>query len=323
MNKICGLYLTVSDSGEIKRTLTTQSGEVKLKRSSVSDEILLFSELNFKNYIDVLKSISELSEETEDNDNSKNFGTVKMDVFEEMLKLTEDLADVLEEENPLHGLLTKTMLQDYVPKDDGTAMYVYSAKAIICDCLESVVKFQFIVNDILTELSQGNKIDLENDYRYLTQMEVVRIFSINKKADPQYRFRSLADYYKFLLINFIAMKPKVARCKCCGKYFVPKTKRATLYCDRLVKNGKTCKEIAPALKHRVSGKNSEVIREYDREKQKRYKRAERARDSMNSDKNMYEPFKEYYVWNDAATVARDSCIQGKLSEKEALAIITG
>lgn len=48
----------------------------------------------------------------------------------------------------------------------------------------------------------------------------------------QYHFRSVVDYYHFLLLQFVTNQPSVALCHCCGRYFIPKTKKKTLYCDR-------------------------------------------------------------------------------------------
>ena len=316
MDKRCGLYVSVDAHGKIKRNLTTSSGEIKLKSSSIGNEIIEFSELNFSHYITIIKKIAELSKETEC-DEPENFGAVKMDVFEKLLILTEDLLDELEKENPIHGVLMKTMLQDFMPIDDGTAEYVYRAKETILDGLESMIPFQFELNNTLEDLSNGIEIDVKEE------IEVTQILSTVKDFIPQYYFRSFATYYNFLLISFIHSNPNVAMCKCCGRYFIAKTKRLTLYCDRKIKNGKTCKDVAPALKHKLAGQKSEVISEFDREKQKRYKRAERARDSVNIVKNKYEAFEEYYEWNDNATEARDLYVEGKIPKEEALTIIKG
>lgn len=51
MQNICGLYVSVSDDGTIKRNLTVKSGKtIKVERTTVNDEIIAFSELNFKYY---------------------------------------------------------------------------------------------------------------------------------------------------------------------------------------------------------------------------------------------------------------------------------
>lgn len=60
MERALGLYVSVSSDGKIKRNLTVPRGEVKLKSVTIADEIILFSELNFRPYaqvVDVLRNM--------------------------------------------------------------------------------------------------------------------------------------------------------------------------------------------------------------------------------------------------------------------------
>lgn len=320
MNGVCGLYVSISSSDKIKRNLTTKSGEIKLKTSTIADEIIEFSELNFKPYAKALEIISEMSEQAE-NDDPKHFGEVDMDIFDSILRFTNNLSDALEEENPLHGLLTKTLLEDSIPADDGTAVYVYNTKAIIDDCLSQVMKFQFIVNEVLNDLRQHIELDFANKYSFLKQIEIIQLYNLGNKLTAQYRFRSLSDYYRFLLVRFITSKSNIARCECCGRYFIPKTKKITMYCDRVISRGKTCKELAPALKHRVASANIKVIEEFDRAKQRMYKRFERAEhyNQKTSDKDL--TYEQYYEWLEKAEHARNAFLAGEIPEADALKII--
>ena len=76
-------------------------------------------------------------------------------------------------------------------------------------------------------------------------------------------------------MQFLNTKPTVTRCECCGRFFVPKTNKATKYCDRIVKNNLTCKQIAPSLKHKKIVSDDKVVEAYDRNKRKMYRRYER------------------------------------------------
>ena len=52
MQNICGLYVEINKDGTLKRNLTVKNGEtIKLERTTVNDEIIAFSELNFKYYL--------------------------------------------------------------------------------------------------------------------------------------------------------------------------------------------------------------------------------------------------------------------------------
>ena len=187
--------------------------------------------------------------------------------------------------------------------------------------LSNVMEFQFAVNDILRDLRFKVPIDYEKKYRFLQEAEFIQISNLQNLYTPEYAFRSLAEYYMFLLIHFIASQPNIALCECCGRYFVPKTAKKTLYCDRIIKDGKTCKIWGPILKHKLQAQNKKVVEEYDRAKQKMYKRYERATDPNKkvSEKDLI--YKEYYDWLEKATQARDDYLAGKLTAEEALEII--
>ena len=110
-------------------------------------------------------------------------------------------------------------------------------------------------------------------------------------------------------------------CRCCGRFFVPKTKRKTLYCDRVIRDKKTCKDIGPRLKHKYDAGRDKVIEEFDRARQRMYKRYERT-ETINQTvtaKSLTE--EELCEWTRKATKARDKYLAGELSEEEALKII--
>ncbi|MEG2634136.1 MAG: hypothetical protein RSA97_06035, partial [Oscillospiraceae bacterium] len=65
MSATTGLYVTVDKTGKIKRSLTQDSGETKFEISTVEDELILFSELNFKPYAEAIEMLSLLVEDVE------------------------------------------------------------------------------------------------------------------------------------------------------------------------------------------------------------------------------------------------------------------
>lgn len=133
------------------------------------------------------------------------------------------------------------------------------------------------------------------------------------------RSRSAVDYCHFLLLHFVADKPNS---QCRGRYFKSKTKKKTLYCDHILKDGKTCKEWGPILKHKLAAQRNEVIKSFDQAKWKMYKRYERAESGINQKPSEKElSYAEYYQWLDRVTKARDDYLAGRIGSKEALKII--
>lgn len=318
MERDMGLYVRLCSDGTINRTLRSARGETELGDTTIGDALIDFSELNFENYAKLLDVITQYAEATEI-EGAENFGQVDMNYFDQMKDLTEQLVSVLEEELPVSGTLLRTALQDYVPQDDGSAWYVYEAKSKIIDCLEAVMRFQMALNHILSLLAQGEQIH-PSEFTFLKEMSVTQIVRYDGRITTQYLFRAETDYLRFLLMHFLPEKPRVAFCHCCGRFFIPRTKKKTLYCDRVLRDGKTCKDLAPHLKHRWAAGKETVIREFDRAKQRMYRRYERT-DGIKSESDKDLTYSQYYAWLDTATAARDQYLRGEITEEDALRII--
>ena len=212
MQKICGLYVEINKDGTLKRNLAVKNGEtIKLERTTVNDEIIAFSELNFKYYAELLEHIENMCEDSYVEVTDGDFGEagIDIDAYAEILKTVHKLIEALEESNPLHGTLLRTLLEDQLPPDDGSAMYLINSEAKITDCLSSVMQLQFLINDILYDLRCGTPLDMENKYSIFRSAEFTQIQTLGEKVTVQYRFRSPIDYYIFLMMRFIESQPIV------------------------------------------------------------------------------------------------------------------
>ena len=314
-----GVYVELLPDGKIKRDLAGIPGEVPLAETKIADEILLFSELIFEPYAAVVDQIRSQARAILMYD--EHGGLANMTMFQFMLDTVEDLVSTLEQENPLQGTLLRAQLEDAVPPDDGTAMYPFRAGKKILTILIEVMQFQFVVNEVLHDMQAGEPL-ISDKYDTLWEVPMRSILRWNgDRLTTQYHVRSAVDYYHFLLLQFVSSYPAVAWCHCCGRYFIPKTKKKTLYCDRILKDGKTCKEWGPVLKHRQKAAQVSVVEEFDRAKRRMYKRYERAEffNKEPSEKDL--SYEEYYQWLDRAARARDDYLAGKLPAEEALSII--
>ncbi len=236
-----------------------------------------------------------------------------------MVDTVIDLVTTVEKEIPLYGTLLRTQIEDWIMADDGTAMHPIRTGQELVALLTEVMRFQFVVNEVLHDLCERVPLSPEK-YTDLWELSVTENLALEGDGlTTRYYFRSAVDYYHFLFLHFVAGKPNVALCQCCGRYFNPKTKKKTLYCDRILKDGKTCKEWGPVLKHKLAAQRDEVIEAFDRAKRKMYKRYERKEYGINqkpSEKDL--SYAEYYQWLDRATQARDEYLEGNISKKEAL-----
>lgn len=319
MKRTPGLYVTLQKDNKIKRTLVRNKGEIELEETTIGEELVWYAELDYSTYIDSLCKIEELSEAVE-SDDPDHFGEVDMDTFDTLLTEANELVYDIEDSYPVLGSLLRFALLEHTNKDDGTPMYVYQTKKAICEQIAEPVLFYIQLREVLDDLSDGTLLDFEERYANLTQGSFAQSYSFNDKLEMQYRFTSTKSYFQFLLMNFLNSNPNISRCLCCGQFFIPRTRKKTLYCDRIISEGKTCKEIAPAIKHQMAVDSDSVLRIYERTKQKMYKRYERATWTIEELPKGIS-FDEYLDWREAASVARDKYIKGELTAEEALKII--
>ena len=125
-----------------------------------------------------------------------------------------------------------------------------------------------------------------------------------------YQFWSEAQYYTCLLQHYLLSNPNVVPCQFCGRYFVPKTRKETKYCDSIVRNNRTCKQVAPGLKKRERDSAQLVTSEFERIKDMLFHR----RDRMGGNKKASVidlTDDEFVQWLEAATDARNRYLAGE------------
>ena len=315
-----GVY-TKNKDGVLQRRLLTVSGEVPLPDSTPGAEVIDFSELNFFTYAVIIDQLITCQPFLVKTEAGEHFGEIDNNVYGFMVDMTNDLVSTMEQESPLFGTLTRTALEDNLPQDDGTAMHCLHTAQEIIHTLTDVIACQFEMNDVLDALCTKGDPALDTVGEFLRDVRLTEVTGLSNPLSGYYRFRSMEDYYHFLLLRMVESKARVARCECCGRFFIPRTKAVTKYCDRVIHDGKTCKELAPALKHKQQAERSKVIGEFDRAKRRMYKRYERALSSEKKPSAKDLSFGEYYAWLDPATQARDEYLAGKITAEQALAVI--
>lgn len=63
------------------------------------------------------------------------------------------------------------------------------------------------------------------------------------KLHQLYESYDIASVLSFDLMNIQYYHIQIKQCKNCWKFFIPKNRSDEIYCDRIYKNGKTCKQI--------------------------------------------------------------------------------
>lgn len=132
-------------------------------------------------------------------------------------------------------------------------------------------------------------------------------------------FDNPESYYEYLIFTFYLRDETVCECENCNRLFIPKTKKKTLYCNRVFKDGKTCKQIGPMLKYKEQYENDLVLQTFEKEKNKMYKRMERNYNFGKTPKSITND--DYNTWLNNAVNAKNMYLNDELTEDEALRII--
>ena len=190
----------------------------------------------------------------------------------------------------------------------------------IVDHFSQAMAADITVGRVLSALSDGLPIDLDDEHDMLRHSSAYVTFTFDDPLTAEYQFRSEDQQFIFLLQHFILSKPNVAVCQFCGRYFIPKTRKKTLYCDRVVRNGRSCKRVAPHLKRKEKIAASRVLTLFKRVKEMMEKRYDRTGDDK-APSIIDITYEQYFEWLLLATDARDRYLAGELTEDKAISII--
>ena len=294
-----GLYVTISPDGKIKKHLSTKDGEVPFPDLSVADELINFAEQNYMFFVFCTKNIHLMVHES--------------DSDSEVIAEVEAICEKIKQRDLICGTLAYYDFRDY---------YYYWApptgyrRRRIEDAIKyfgKAFKAWQVVDTALNQLSQESQVEIRSP--------AATYFTVMSNGKPAtYIFRSEAQYYYFLLQHLLESKIRICKCQFCGRYFVPRTKHKTLYCDRVIRDGKTCKEIAPYLKRKERIAANKVLSLFEQAKGTMYQRFYRADDDKGQSV-VDMTYDQYNDWLDAATKARDRYLAGELTAEEAMAMI--
>ena len=96
-----------------------------------------------------------------------------------------------------------------------------------------------------------------------------------------------------------------------------------MYCDRVILlNGRTCKQVAPKLMQKYLKSNDVILDEYERAKNRNYKRVERFENKLSNNpigKDLN--FSQYDSWMHRMSSAKTMYLQRKLNADEFLKLI--
>ena len=238
------------------------------------------------------------------------------------VELAYDFADEILKDNIVLGILVKADIDKYLvhrklikditkPEELKSKLETVSVRVKLLPYMkERVYKLLMCMRhkEILTGVLEVNMHDTV-DYKVIK----------TRSGEEILFFDNTESYYEYLIFTFYLRNETVCECENCNRLFVPKTKKKTLYCDRVFKDGKTCKQIGPMLKYKEQYENDLVLQTFEKEKNKMYKRMERNYNFGETPKSITN--NDYNTWLNNAVNAKNMYLNDELTEDEALRII--
>ena len=290
-----GLYIRLLPGGKIKRHLITILGEVPLEDTTVAEELVTLTNQNQIPMYQKIKDIWACAEWVEDG---------ALQEFERMLG---DYLCWLRRTSLVRYTLFMTTLEDKEEMPDyKTQDGAFQIARLLTDSMEP----DYVVDRTLYAIGKKVAVDLDDEHDFLKESRCIAHYLFNNAIDVEYQFRNEAQYYTFLLQHYLLSNPNVAPCQFCGRYFIPKTRKVTKYCDHIVRNNRTCKQVAPGLKKRERDSAQLVTSEFERIKDMLFHR----RDRMGGNKKASVidlTDDEFVQWLEAATDARNRYLAGE------------
>lgn len=111
------------------------------------------------------------------------------------------------------------------------------------------------------------------------------------------------------LLELIKNNTPIYICKNCGKYFIPSSKKNTLYCDNIYEHGKTCQEVGAMITYNEKLKKNEINALY-----RKTLSAKKMLANRNPDIPMY--LEKYEKWKEEANKFKDDIKQGLKTQED-------
>lgn len=233
-----------------------------------------------------------------------------------------DFADELMKENHVLGILVKAdinkqLLHRKLIKGITTPEELKSKLETVSVRMKLLPYMKSKVNKVLLCMSHKEILSrvLEVNMHDTVEYKVTK----TRSGEEILFFDYPESYYEYLIFIFYLRDETVCECENCNRLFVPKTKKKTLYCDRVFKDGKTCKQIGPTQKYKSLAENDIVLKTFEKEKNKMYKRMERTQSFGETPKSI--SYDEYIDWLNKAVNAKNMYLNNEISEYTALEII--
>ena len=297
--------------------------ELKLPSATPAEHLIAASEIDYSAYRREIRNLREhhpLFEERID---------IPQADFEDFVAEALLLPSMLCDIDPvsffvLGQLLDRSLRQE----DDGTASFFLYAAAQLLQILEEPLRAQVYLRNALEIACDGmERATQQERYEKLvgTYPELKTLCDPAFLPDVTSEGQTYAAYSIFGLLGlefalyFHQDKQRIARCDYCWRYFIPKTRKETHYCDRET-DGYPCKERGSRFKRNLDAERDEALLACKRLRDRMYARLLRYTIAHPNERKNLIPmdYDKYDAWSENARLARIDYLDGKLTAEEFL-----
>lgn len=254
---------------------------------------------------------------------------IPMADFEDFVAEALLLPSMLQKIDPV-GFFALGILLDQVlqREDDGSALFLLDAAQEVLQMLEEPVRTQVYLRNILEMTFDGMERATQRErFEKLCRVypDVGKLCNPASLSDMEPGHRTFRAHSIFglrmleLALYFQQDKQRIARCDYCWGWFIPKTKKATRYCDR-VTDGFPCKKRGARFKRNLVEDEDGALKICNQLRDRMYARLLRWQDAAPGERANLIPmeYDQYDAWSENARLARMEYLKGKLTAEEFL-----
>lgn len=318
-----GIWVEAEPNGQITITLVNSDGSSdSFPPVTPAEDLLAAISID---YTDYRRNIQRLYDE-------QPLFEPKLDIpvaeFEDLAGEAMLLSSAIEKIDPIGFFdLGSHLTRCLMAEDDGSASFLLYAGQAYLKALEYPILTQICLNNIF-EIAFDMMERATQQERFekvcRTYPEIAPLLDPSRlgSSDGSKSYYANSLYGLRLLelaLYFQQDQQRIARCEHCWGYFIPKTKKKTLYCDRIF-DGKSCKELGPNLMRHRKPKNDDALRIYKQLRDRMYARMTRFEDAPPDRRQKLIRFGtvQYGEWSAMASEARLKYAHKEITAEEFL-----
>ncbi|MEY8261735.1 hypothetical protein AALA80_15520 [Oscillospiraceae bacterium 50-60] len=249
--------------------------------------------------------------------------------FEDFVAEALLLPSMLQKIDPVGFFALGVLLDQALQReDDGSALFLLDAAQELLQMLEEPIRTQVYLRNILKMTFDGMERATQRErFEKLCRVypDVGKLCDPAKLSDMEPGHRTFRAHSIFglrmleLALYFQQDKQRITRCDYCWGWFIPKTKKATRYCDR-VTDGFPCKKRGTRFKRNLVEDEDGAIKICNQLRDRMYARLLRWQDAAPDERDKLIPmdYDQYDAWSENARLARMEYLKGKMTSEEFL-----